>query len=83
MPSNKTEKQRALPLLPVIKVLKGATQEELDKAYCRAVKAQEHGKKKFLAPGEIINEYISRGIWGQVGAKIVIFLSYCAKMITK
>jgi hypothetical protein len=53
------------------------TQDELDKAYCISVKAQERGKTKFLAPGEIINEYISRGIWGQVGAKIVIFLSYC------
>ena len=73
-----------MPLLLVTSwVPKGATQDELDKAYCISVKAQEHGKKKFLAPGEIINEYISRGIWGQVGAKIVIFLSYCAKMITK
>jgi hypothetical protein len=30
MPSNKTEEQRQLPLLPVIRVPKGATQDELD-----------------------------------------------------
>jgi hypothetical protein len=53
MPSNKTEKQSELPLLPVIRVPKGATQDGLEKAYYRSVKAQEHGKMKFLAPGEI------------------------------
>ena len=47
MPSNKTEKQRQLPLLPVIRVPKGATQDGLEKAYYRSVKAVQ--KRRSMA----------------------------------
>jgi hypothetical protein len=47
MPSNKTEKQSELPLLPVIRVPKGATQDGLEKAYYRSVKAVQ--KRRSMA----------------------------------